>query len=49
MRLSVIYTPCATSSKEQTVDIITSVQFEEMNLLSETCEDAEINDKFNDD
>ena len=41
MRLSVTYTPYATSSKEQTVDIITFAQFEEVNLLSETRNDKE--------
>ena len=48
MRLSVSYIPCATSSKEQTGDIITSAQFEEGGLLSETREDAEIDDESGD-
>ena len=48
MRLSVTYTPYATSSKEQTVDIITFAQFEEVNLLSETRNDAEISDECDD-
>ena len=42
---SVTYTPYATSSKEQTGNIITFTQFEEGNLLSETYEDAESDDK----
>ena len=37
MRPTVTYTPYATSSKEQTGDVITFTQFEEGNLLSETC------------
>ena len=36
MRPAVTYTPCATSSREQTGDIITFAQFEEENILSET-------------
>ena len=40
MRPSVTYTLYATYSKEQTGDIITFVQFEEGNLLSETCDNA---------
>ena len=34
---SVTYTPCATSLREQTGDIITFAQFEEGDLLYETC------------
>ena len=41
MRLAVTYTPYATSSKEQTGDVITFAQFEEGDLLSETCNDTE--------
>ena len=41
MRLTVTYTPYATSSKEQTGDVITFAQFEEENLLSETRNDTE--------
>ena len=40
VRPSVAYTPYATSSKEQTGNIITSAHFEEGGLLSETSEDA---------
>ena len=36
MRPAVTYTPYATSSKEQTGDVITFTQFEEGNLLTET-------------
>ena len=41
MRLSVIYTTYATSSRRKTGYIITFTQFEVGNLLSETREDAE--------
>ena len=44
-RLAVTYTPCATSSREQTGDIITFTQFEEGNILTETRSDAESSDK----
>ena len=37
MRPTVTYTPCATSSREKTGDIIMSAQFEEGGLLCETC------------
>ena len=45
LRLAVTYTPYATSSKEQTGDVITFAQFEEGKLLAETCNDAETCDK----
>ena len=45
----VTYTPYDTSSKEQTGDITTFAQFEEGGLLSETCEDGESGDKYDDD
>ena len=45
MRSTVTYTPYATSSKEQTGDIITFTQFEEGNLISETCNDTESDDE----
>ena len=41
------YTPYATSSKEQTGDVITFTQFEEGNLISENCSDTESGDKSN--
>ena len=49
MRPSVPYTPYATSSKEQTGDIIMFAQFEEGDLLSETCDNAESGDESDDD
>ena len=45
MRLALTYTPYATSSKEQTGDIITFTQFEDRNILTETRNDAESGDK----
>ena len=45
MRLEVTYTPYATSSKEQTGDVITFTHFEEGNILTETRNDAESGDK----
>ena len=47
MRPSVTYTPYATSSKEQTGNVITFAQFEERNLWTKTCNDAESGDKSN--
>ena len=44
MRPAVTYTPYATSSKEQTGDVITLAQFEEGNLLTETRNDTESDD-----
>ena len=40
VRLSVAYTPCATSLREQTGDIFTFTQFEEGNILTKTRNDA---------
>ena len=48
MRLSVTYKTCSTSPREKTGDIITFAQFEEGNLLSETCEDEKRNEKIGD-
>ena len=45
MRPTVTYTPYATSSKEQTGDVITFAQFEEGNLISETRNDTESDDE----
>ena len=45
MRPTVTYTPYATSSKEQTDDVITFAQFEEGNLLTETRNDKESGDE----
>ena len=47
MRLAVTYTSYATSSKEQTGDIITFSQFEEGNILTKTSNDAESGDEYN--
>ena len=41
MRPAVMYTPYATSPKEQTGDVITFTQFEEGNIWTETRNDAE--------
>ena len=48
MRLSVTYTPCATSPREQTGDIITFTQFEEGDLIFDTRNDAESGDESDD-
>ena len=45
MRLAVTYTPYATSSREQTGNVITFSQFEEGNILTETRNDAESGDE----
>ena len=45
MRTAVTYTLYATSSKEQTGNIITFTQFEGDNILLETRNDAESGDK----
>ena len=45
MRPTVMYTPYATSSKEQTGDVITFAQFEEGNLISETRNNTESDDE----
>ena len=47
IRLEVTYTLYATSSKEKTGGVITFAQFEEGNILTETCNDAESGDKSN--
>ena len=49
MCLSVTYTPCAVSSREQTGDIIMFGQFEERDLLSEISNGAESGDKYDND
>ena len=46
MHLAVTYTPCATSLRGKTGDIITFAQFEEGNILTKTCNDAESGDEF---
>ena len=45
MRPEVTYTPYATSSKEKTGDVITFVQFEEGNILTENNNDTESGDE----
>ena len=45
MRPTVTYTPYATSSKEQTGNLITFTQFEEGNWITETRNDTESGDK----
>ena len=41
MRLEVTYTPYDTSLKEQTGNVITFAHFDEGNIWTETCNDAE--------
>ena len=45
MHPSMTYTPYATSSKEQTGDVITFTRFQKGNILPENCNDAESGDK----
>ena len=45
MRLAVTYTPCATSLRGEIGNIITFAKFEEGNILTKTCNDAESGDK----
>ena len=45
MRPTVTYTPYATSSKEQTGDVITFTQFEEGNILTVTRNETESSDE----
>ena len=45
MRPAVMYTPYATSSKEQTGDVITFAQFDEGGLITETCNYTESGDE----
>ena len=47
MRPAVTYTPYATSSKEQTGDVIMFAQFEEGNIFTETRNNAESGDESN--
>ena len=48
MRPAMTYTPCATSQRGVTGDIITFAQFEEEYLLTKTCNNAESGDKSDD-
>ena len=45
MRPTVTYTPHAMSSREKTGDVIMFTQFEEGNLITETCNDTESDDE----
>ena len=45
---AVTYTPCATSLREQTGDIIMFAQFEDENILTKNRNDAESGDKSDD-
>ena len=49
MRMTVTYTPCATSLREQTGNIITFTHFEEGDILTKNCNDAESGDESDDD
>ena len=49
MRPALMYSPCATSLREQTGNIITFAQFEEGKILTKARNDAEIGDESNDD
>ena len=49
MRPSGTYTPCAKSPREQFGNITTFTQFEEWNIWSETYNNAEIDDEYDDD
>ena len=44
--LAVTYTPYATSSKEQTGNVITFAQFEERNIWTKTRNDTEIGEEY---
>ena len=45
MRPEVMYTPYATSSREQIGNVITVTQFEEGEILTENCNNAESGDE----
>ena len=46
---TVMYTPCATYSMEQTGNIITFEQFQEGNIVTKTCNDSGSGDESDDD
>ena len=48
MRPAVTYTQYATSLREQTGDVITLAQFEEGNIWTKTCNNAESGDESDD-
>ena len=49
IRTSVTSTPCAISTREKTGNIITFTQFEEGDILTESCTDTESGDESDDD
>ena len=48
MRPVVTYTPCTTSSREQTDNILTFAHFEEGNISTKNRNDAESGDEYDD-
>ena len=48
MHPAVTYTPCATSPRKQTGNIISFAQFEQGNISTKNCNNAEIGDESND-
>ena len=46
-RPALMYIPCATSPREKIGNIITFTQFEEGNIRTKTCNEAENGDKSN--
>ena len=48
IRPAVMYTLCATSSREQTGNVITFTQFEEGNILTKNHNNSESGDESND-
>ena len=48
MRPVVTYTPYGTSLRERTGDVITFTQFEEGNIMTKNCNDAETGTKYDD-
>ena len=48
MRPDVTYTPCATSSREQTGNITTFTHFEEADILTKNCNYAESGEEYDD-
>ena len=49
IRLDLTYTPCGTYLRGKTGDIITVAQFEEGNIFTKTCNDAESGYESDDD
>ena len=48
MDTAVMYTPCPTSSREKTIDIITFTHFKDGNVITKTRNDVESSDESND-